>query len=109
MPKRSRPIGIYYLLFNTYLESLKVSLITLSVPVNLLVRTPKLIPEHELLSASDAKKVIKKYNTQLEKLPKMLVNDPQAVRLNAKPGSVIVVHREDSTGKYDYYRLVVKG
>lgn len=81
----------------------------LPVLVSFLVPTPKLISEHELLSASDAKKVIKKYNTPLEKFPKILESDPQAKKLNAKPGSMIGVHREDPTGKYMYYRLVVKG
>lgn len=74
-----------------------------------MVRTPKLISEHELLSASDAKKIIKKYDTPLEKFPKLLESDPQAKKLNAKPGSLIAIHRNDPTGTYTYYRLVVKG
>jgi DNA-directed RNA polymerase subunit H len=74
-----------------------------------LVKTPKLIPEHELLSASEAKKVAKKYNAPLEKFPKLLESDPQAKKLNAKPGNLIAIHREDPTGSYTYYRLVVKG
>lgn len=73
------------------------------------MKTPKLIPEHELLSASDAKKVAKKYNVPLEKFPKLLESDPQCKRLGAKPGNLILIHREDPTGKYEYYRLVVKG
>lgn len=74
-----------------------------------MVKTPKLIPDHELLSASDIKKVSKKYNTPLEKFPKILESDPQAKKLNAKPGNLIAIHREDPTGEYTYYRLVVKG
>jgi DNA-directed RNA polymerase subunit H len=74
-----------------------------------LVPTPKLIPEHELLSASEAKKITKKYNAPLEKFPKMLESDPQARNLKAKPGNIIVIHREDPTGSYTFYRLVVKG
>jgi DNA-directed RNA polymerase subunit H len=77
--------------------------------VRLLVHTPQLISEHELLSASEAKKIVKKYNAPLEKFPKILESDPQAKKLNAKPGSMIVIHREDPTGSYSYYRLVVKG
>jgi DNA-directed RNA polymerase subunit H len=73
------------------------------------VKTPKLIPEHELLSASEAKKIVKKYNVQPEKLPKILESDVQAKKLNAKPGGIIAITREDPTGKYTYYRLVVKG
>jgi DNA-directed RNA polymerase subunit H (RpoH/RPB5) len=73
------------------------------------LKTPKLIPEHELLSVGDVKKIMKKYNTPLEKFPKILESDPQAKKLNAKPGSLIAISREDPTGKYTYYRLVVKG
>ena len=73
------------------------------------MKIPTLIPEHELLSASEMKKVIKKYNTPLEKFPKILESDPQAKKLGAKPGSLIAISREDPTGKYTYYRLVVKG
>ncbi len=74
-----------------------------------MVKTPELIPKHELLSASEAKKVIKKYSTPLEKFPKVLESDPQAKRLGAKPGNLIAIGRKDPTGSYTYYRLVVKG
>ena len=74
-----------------------------------MVKTPKLIPDHELLSASEVKKVSKKYGTPLEKFPKILESDPQAKKLNAKPCNLIAIHREDPTGEYTYYRLVVKG
>lgn len=73
------------------------------------MHTPPLISKHELLSASEAKRVSKKYNAPLEKFPKLLESDPQAKRLGAKPGSMIAIHREDPTGSYTYYRLVVKG
>jgi len=73
------------------------------------VKIPKLIPEHRLLSVADAKKAMKKYGTPLEKFPKMIESDPQAKRLGAKPGNLIAIDREDPTGKYTYYRLVVKG
>ncbi len=73
------------------------------------MKIPKLIPEHKLLSVADAKKAMKKYNIPLEKFPKILESDPQAKSLGAKPGNLIAIHREDPTGKYTYYRLVVKG
>jgi len=73
------------------------------------VKIPKLIPEHRLLSVADAKKAMKKYGTPLEKFPKMIESDPQAKRLGAKPGNLIAIDREDPTGKYTYYRLVLKG
>jgi DNA-directed RNA polymerase subunit H len=77
--------------------------------VNVLVDVPNLISKHELLSASEIKKIIAKYNTPLEKFSKILESDPQAKLLGAKPGNVIAIHREDPTGKYFHYRLVVKG
>ena len=73
------------------------------------MKIPKLIPEHRLLSVADAKKAMKKYGTPLEKFPKMIESDPQAKRLGAKPGNLIAIDREDPTGKYTYYRLVLKG
>ena len=69
----------------------------------------ELVPEHELLSESDAKKVSKKFNTPLEKFPKMLESDPQAVKLKASTGQLIAIHRNDSGKKYIAYRYVVKG
>lgn len=74
-----------------------------------MVQTPKLIPEHELLSVSDSKKAAKKYGVPYEKFAKMLETDPQARKLGAKPGNIIAIHMEDPTGSYIKYRLVVKG
>ncbi|MGC8495776.1 MAG: DNA-directed RNA polymerase subunit RpoH/Rpb5 C-terminal domain-containing protein [Candidatus Micrarchaeia archaeon] len=68
-----------------------------------------LIPKHEIVSASEAKKIAKKYNTTLDKFPKILESDPQVKAIGAKVGDLIAIHRNDPTGKYIYYRLVVKG
>ncbi len=68
-----------------------------------------LIPKHELLSDTAAKAVSKKLDTPLEKFPKILASDVQAKLLNAKPGNVVAVSRQDPTGKYTYYRIVVPG
>jgi DNA-directed RNA polymerase subunit H len=73
-----------------------------------LVDTPNLIPKHEILSESEAKKVAKKYSISLDKFPRVLETDVQAVTLKAKPGDLIAVSRKDPTGSYTYYRLVVK-
>lgn len=67
-----------------------------------------LIPKHVIVSASDAKKIAKKFNTVLDKFPKILESDPQVKSIGAKPGDLIAIHRADPTGKYIYYRLVVK-
>ncbi len=69
----------------------------------------ELIPEHKLLSESEVKAVVKKYGIQLEKFPRILESDPQAQKLNAKAGRLVAIYREDPTGKYIYYRYVVRG
>ena len=69
----------------------------------------KLIPKHEMLSESAARAVAKKLNTPFDKFPKILSSDVQAKQLNAKPGSMIAISRQDPTGDYTYYRVVVPG
>ena len=73
-----------------------------------MVDTPNLIPKHEVLSESEAKRVSKKYNISLDKFPRIVETDVQAQKLKAKPGDLIAISREDPTGSYTYYRLVVK-
>ncbi len=68
-----------------------------------------LVPKHELLSESEAKKVSKKFNIPIDKFPKILESDPQVTALGAKPGQLIEITRNDGTGNYPYYRYVVKG
>jgi DNA-directed RNA polymerase subunit H (RpoH/RPB5) len=69
----------------------------------------ELIPEHRLLNEKETEKVLKKFNTSLEKFPKIYESDPQAKKLNAKAGQMIEIKRMDPTGEYLYYRVVVKG
>ncbi|MGC8652267.1 MAG: DNA-directed RNA polymerase subunit RpoH/Rpb5 C-terminal domain-containing protein [Candidatus Micrarchaeia archaeon] len=68
-----------------------------------------LIPKHVIVSASDAKKIAKRFNTTLDKFPKILESDAQVKKIGAKAGDLIKIYRSDPTGKYLYYRLVVKG
>ncbi len=68
----------------------------------------ELLVKHELLSESEAKKVAKKFGVPLEKFPKMFNDDPQALRIDAKPGSLVLIHRDDPTSKYEYYRYVIE-
>lgn len=74
-----------------------------------LVSPRELIPEHKLLSESEAKKVAKEFNVPVEKFPKILETDAQVVKLGAKAGQLILIQRVDPTGKYNYYRYVVTG
>ncbi|MCL5412435.1 MAG: DNA-directed RNA polymerase subunit H [Candidatus Marsarchaeota archaeon] len=66
------------------------------------------IPVHELLSESETAKVAKKFGISLDKFPKINEGDPQAKKIGAKAGQLVAIHREDPTGKYTYYRYVVR-
>ncbi len=67
------------------------------------------VPFHEILSDKEVKEVCAKLNLRVENLPKMLSTDPQAIRLSAKPGNVVMIKRDDQGNEYTYYRLVVEG
>ncbi len=67
-----------------------------------------LIPKHEILSHDEEEKVLASFGITKENLPKIRSNDPQVKKLEAKPGSVVKITREDSTGKNVYYRIVIK-
>ena len=69
----------------------------------------ELIPEHELVSESEVKKIVKEYNIPLEKFPKIVASDVQVQKLGAKAGQLIKIKRRDPTGSYIYYRYVVQG
>ncbi len=67
-----------------------------------------LVPEHVLLSDSDAKSILKGYNIAPQLLPRILVTDPCAKILGAKPGQIIKIIRKSPTaGTSVFYRLVV--
>ena len=53
--------------------------------------------------------MIAKFGITVSNLPKILKNDPQAVKLQAQVGDVIEIERDDSGKKYLYYRQVVEG
>jgi DNA-directed RNA polymerase subunit H len=86
-----------------------LTLATPLLPGEPLVSDYNLIPKHELLSESEMKSIAKKFNVSPDRFPKILESDPQAVRLKARPGQLIAIHRNDGTGEYLYYRYVVKG
>ena len=50
--------------------------------------------------------LLAKMNLSLTNLPKILVTDPEAKKLGAKPGDVIEIKRTDFGRKASYYRLV---
>ncbi len=68
----------------------------------------RLLVKHEVISDSEAKKILKKFKITVDKFPKILETDPQVVKIGAKAGQLIIIHRNDPNGSYPYYRYVVK-
>lgn len=68
----------------------------------------KLVPEHAILSKTEANKVIKQLNIHQEQLPKIKVDDPVVKEIDAKSGDILKITRRSHTaGKFITYRLVL--
>ncbi len=67
-----------------------------------------LIPKHTKLSEKDKKALFEKYSLTLNKLPKILLEDPGLRNLDVKVGDVVKIVRPSKTvGKSIFYRGVV--
>jgi len=66
-----------------------------------------LVPKMEIIDDSEKKKVLKKFSIVENQLPKILVTDPSIQALKANAGDIVSINREDLTGKYTVYKLVV--
>ncbi len=71
-------------------------------------REHELVPAHEIMSENEVKKLMQEMGVQTYNLPKILVTDPQAVKLGAKTGQILKIHRKDGENEYPYYRYVVE-
>ncbi|MCD6547009.1 MAG: DNA-directed RNA polymerase subunit H [Nanoarchaeota archaeon] len=68
----------------------------------------KLVPKSRILKEEEEKELLEKYNISKKQLPRILVSDPVAKALNAKPGNIIEFTRESKTaGMSKFYRVVV--
>lgn len=68
----------------------------------------KLVPDHTILSKTEAKKILKELDIHQEQLPKIKVDDPVAKAIGAKPGDILKITRKSQTaGKFVTYRLVL--
>lgn len=67
-----------------------------------------LVPEMKIIDASEKTRLLSKFGVKEQQLPKMLSSDPAAIALKAVPGDVIRIERNDGTGKYIAYRIVVE-
>ena len=67
-----------------------------------------LVPKHIVLSANEVEKVLEKYNSKRDQLPKILITDPCVKVIGAKVGDIIRIERESPTsGVSIAYRIVV--
>jgi len=68
----------------------------------------ELVPDHIILSKSEAEKIIKELNIRPEQLPKIKKDDPVVKAIEAKPGDILKIIRKSPTaGKFITYRLVL--
>ena len=69
----------------------------------------KLVPIHMIISEKKGGELLKKYNIEPNKLPKILDTDPVSIYIGAKPGQILKIIRESHTAKEAVsYRLVVE-
>ncbi len=67
-----------------------------------------LVPEMKVMSEADKTKLLAKFGINERQLPRMPSKDPAALALKAVPGNIIRIERDDGTGKYTTYRVVVE-
>lgn len=71
-------------------------------------RDHEYVPVHEIMSDAETKSLLEKMGLRKENLPKILEDDPQALKLGAKLGQVLRIKRNDYGNEHSYYRLVVE-
>ena len=68
-----------------------------------------LSPIHEKLTDDEVKQLLKDYNVEYAKLPKISITDPSIDALEVKLGDVIKISRKSPTsGNTVYYRMVIE-
>ncbi|MEM2909309.1 MAG: DNA-directed RNA polymerase subunit RpoH/Rpb5 C-terminal domain-containing protein [Candidatus Bilamarchaeaceae archaeon] len=67
-----------------------------------------LMPKMEILSEDAKKRVLQRFGIVEDQLPKFKASDPAVRALGAKIGDVIQIERNDTSGKYYAYRVVVE-
>jgi DNA-directed RNA polymerase subunit H len=68
-----------------------------------------LVPKHIILSEEEKKELLEKYKVSLSDLPKIKISDPALKNLNAKPGDIVkIIRNNPMIGEEIYYRVVVE-
>ncbi len=74
------------------------------------ITTHILVPKHSKLSMDELNALLEKLNISISQLPKILKSDPAIRNLNPEVGDVILIERDSPTsGKANYYRVVING
>ena len=74
----------------------------------ILIKDHVLMPQHIKLNEKEKKEVFEHYHISLNELPKIMIDDPAIVSINAKVGDVIKIVRKSVTSREAiYYRAVV--
>ncbi len=69
-----------------------------------------LYSKHEVLSASEEKKLLEKYRVSKKQLPSIKKSDPGLSGLKVKIGDVIrIIRKSPTAGVHYYYRVVING
>jgi DNA-directed RNA polymerase subunit H len=72
------------------------------------VLTHQLVPKHEIISDKEIEKVLNELKLTKDQLPKILITDPSAKRIDAKAGEIIKITRNSPTaGVSIFYRMVI--
>jgi DNA-directed RNA polymerase subunit H len=66
-----------------------------------------IFPEMSVVKEGDKGKILKEFGIDETMLPRMRLSDPAAVALKAKAGDLLKIKRNDGTGEYVSYRIVV--
>ena len=66
-----------------------------------------LVPKMEKVNEAEKNRILKKYGVSISQLPKLKINDPAVESLEAEVGDVIKIERQDKTGKYLTYKVVI--
>lgn len=62
----------------------------------------------KVLSDAEKGKVFSKFGINNTQLPRIYITDPTVTALKANVGDVIRIDRDDGTGKYTTYRVVIE-
>ncbi len=67
-----------------------------------------LVPEMKILTEAEKTKLLAKLGIVSNQLPKMLSKDPAVLALKGTVGDIVKFEKDDGTGKYTSYRVVVE-